>query len=230
MTVRASVADMSDMSGNNHDRDGLNVVFDFCDVLLNWDPRGGTYDLLTAEFGIDAWRDFYDEDAPYGMWHYDGLLDGGLDPAEAAADYRTRHQGEPCERMFDVYYAHREQAFRGMITGMDTLLADLDRRGVPLWGLTNFTQDAVDYAMGKYPSLHLLCDVVVSSTERLKKPDRRIYELAAERFDIDPGRSVFIDDKTWNVHAAQEAGFRSFVFTNALDARAQLAGFGAFSR
>ncbi|WP_164520684.1 HAD-IA family hydrolase [Bifidobacterium callimiconis] len=219
------------MNGNNHDSRGdLNVVFDFCDVLLNWDPKSGTYDLLAGEFGVDAWRDFYDEDAPYGMWHYDGLLDIGLDPAEAAADYRAHHRGEDCERMFDVYYAHREQAFRGMITGMDTLLNDLARRGVPVWGLTNFTQDAVDYATAKYPSLRLLRDVVVSSTERLKKPDHRIYELAAERFGIDPGRSVFIDDKMWNVRGAKESGFRSFVFTNALDARAQLAQFGAFSR
>ncbi|WP_165776752.1 HAD family hydrolase [Bifidobacterium simiarum] len=204
-----------------------NVIFDFCDVLLQWDPKGGTYDLFAGSplfggEGAAVWRDFYDEDAEYGFWHYDGLLDAGLDAAEAAADYRAHHRGEPGEGAFDLYYEHRELAFRGMIPGMDTLLELLDRRGIAVWGLTNFTADAVEYAQAQYPAMRLLKDVVVSSTERVKKPDRRIYEIAIDRFGVDPTRSVFIDDKPWNVDGAQEAGLRSFVFVNAMDARSQL--------
>ena len=210
----------------NHGTDETNVIFDFCDVLLQWDPKGGTYDLFAEQSSVDVWKTFYDEDADYGFWHYDGLLDAGMDAAEAAADYRAHHAGKADEGAFDLYLAHRDLAFRGMIPGMDTLLELLHTRGVPTWGLTNFTADAVDYAQGRYPAMRLLNDVVVSSTERLKKPDRRIYDLAAERFGVEPARSVFIDDKPWNVEAARDAGFQSFVFVNAMDARSQLAQAG----
>ena len=203
-----------------------NVIFDFCDVLLQWDPKGGTYDLFAGEVGVKVWRDFYDEDADFGFWHYDGLLDAGMDEGEAARDYRAHHRGEEGEGAFDLYLEHRDLAFRGMIPGMDTLLETLHTRGVALWGLMNFTDDAVKYAQSKYPAMRLLDDVVVSSVERVKKPDRRIYEIAIKRFGVDPAQTVFIDDKPWNVDGARESSLRSFVFVNAMDARSQLAKAG----
>ncbi len=53
-----------------------------------------------------------------------------------------------------------------------------------------------------------LFDVVVDSSEvGVRKPDPRIFELAlAELGDVDPARSVFLDDFLGNVEAARRLG------------------------
>ncbi len=51
-------------------------------------------------------------------------------------------------------------------------------------------------------------DVVIDSCQvGLRKPDRRIYELALERLGaVDPRRAVFVDDFPWNLPPAQNLG------------------------
>lgn len=50
------------------------------------------------------------------------------------------------------------------------------------------------------------CDIGVA------KPDRRAYEIAAERLGVDPADCLFIDDSEANVLAAREVGMRAEVF------------------
>ena len=59
------------------------------------------------------------------------------------------------------------------------------------------------------PALGDLFEVVIdSSAVGSRKPEPAIYQLAVERFAADPGRVLFIDDWTWNVDGAVEAGLR----------------------
>ncbi len=48
--------------------------------------------------------------------------------------------------------------------------------------------------------------VVLSGDVGLAKPDRRIYELVAQRIGLDPGECVFVDDLVGNVRGAAAAG------------------------
>ena len=58
-----------------------------------------------------------------------------------------------------------------------------------------------------------LFEVIVDSSEvGVRKPDRRIFELALERLDgIAPERAVFVDDYPGNVRAAERLGMRGVV-------------------
>jgi 2-haloacid dehalogenase len=60
----------------------------------------------------------------------------------------------------------------------------------------------------------------------MAKPDRRIFELAVERFGVDPARTVFVDDKPVNVDAARGVGFRGVVFTSTEALRKDLRALG----
>ena len=51
-------------------------------------------------------------------------------------------------------------------------------------------------------------DIVISSYERCEKPSLKIFERSICRFNIDPRRSLFIDDKVENVIAAKECGLQ----------------------
>ncbi|MNW70656.1 (S)-2-haloacid dehalogenase 4A [compost metagenome] len=60
----------------------------------------------------------------------------------------------------------------------------------------------------------------------LVKPDPRIFEVAAERFALDPARTLFVDDSVANVTAAGALGFRTLRFEHVQGLRARLRELG----
>ena len=46
------------------------------------------------------------------------------------------------------------------------------------------------------------------------KPDLAIYELAKNRFNLNPKETVFIDDKRENIEAAQSLDFQTIHLTD----------------
>ena len=58
--------------------------------------------------------------------------------------------------------------------------------------------------------IHDMWDVVINSARvGVAKPDRRIYQIAAERIGVPPETCVHIDDLEHNVRGAEAAGFRA---------------------
>ena len=58
------------------------------------------------------------------------------------------------------------------------------------------------------------------------KPSRRIYEVARDMSQADPGRSVFIDDRPQNLTPAAALGMRTVLFKDAAQLRRDLAALG----
>ena len=69
-------------------------------------------------------------------------------------------------------------------------------------------------------------ELVFSCAERVRKPDREIYELAAERLGCAPEQAVFIDDKQEYIKGAEEAGLRAIVFEDVEQVKNELARVG----
>jgi len=59
---------------------------------------------------------------------------------------------------------------------------------------------------------HLFHDIVSSAVVGVAKPKREIYELAAQRLELEPEDCVFIDDAERNVVAAREVGMQAVHF------------------
>jgi FMN phosphatase YigB (HAD superfamily) len=58
-----------------------------------------------------------------------------------------------------------------------------------------------------------MCDLIIYSHEEgLRKPDRRIFELACERLGVQPVEMVFLDDVEESVAAARELGIHTILF------------------
>jgi putative hydrolase of the HAD superfamily len=55
-------------------------------------------------------------------------------------------------------------------------------------------------------------DLIFSAEVGLAKPDRRIYELALDRLQVQPAEAIFIDDVQANVEAAQAIGLTGIRF------------------
>lgn len=193
------------------------VVFDLGNVLVRWDPYlpylgrmdRGAVDTFFAE--IDFPRFNQQQDAGRS-WAHARLEIGERFPQHLAA--------------FDLYLDNFADSLPGPVPGSAEIVRELATRGVRVFGLTNWSAETYRHAAPAAPAIGLLEDVVVSGQEGLAKPDPRIFALVSERFGVRPACTVFTDDSPANVSAAQAAGYRGVLFTDAEGLRRDLAALG----
>lgn len=65
-------------------------------------------------------------------------------------------------------------------------------------------------------------DIVISAEVGVAKPDPRIFELATARLGVQPQETVFVDDFTRNIAAAQAFGLHAVHFRSAPQAMADV--------
>ena len=111
-----------------------------------------------------------------------------------------------------MYYDDFMKMMGGQIPGMEGFVKDLKANGYHVFGLSNWSEETFALVRHVYPVLDLMEDMVISGIERVMKPDHRIFELALERFGIKAEETVFIDDNTANVQAANEVGIKGILF------------------
>ena len=98
--------------------------------------------------------------------------------------------------------------------------------GVPTVLVSNSWGTSETYPWEQLPAFTA---VVVSSDVGLRKPDRNIYLLAADRIGVEPAECVFVDDLEVNLAPARELGMSTVLHTAAETTIAELAGFFGIS-
>jgi 2-haloacid dehalogenase len=192
------------------------VVYDFGNVLVGWDPYGAFEGIERAE--VDAWMD------EVGFAAFNLAQDAGRTWADAVRHLEaTRPHLAPMAARYVARYAG---TLSGPLPGSAELVDELDAAGLRLYGLTNWAADTFHHAAPAAPAVARLRDVVVSGQVGLAKPDPAIFRLAAARFDVDPARTVFVDDTPANVEAAREVGFHGVHFTGTPALRTALVDLG----
>jgi 2-haloacid dehalogenase len=193
------------------------LLLDLGNVLVRWDWRAAFAGVLTPQ---EAER--FHADA--GFAALNGRLDAGLawDDAVAELTARDRRLGE----LLTVYRRRFPLSLVGPVPGMAELVGELRALGLGLVGLTNWSREMWSFAAPAAPVIGTLDGVVVSGVEGVAKPDARIFRIAAERYRLDPGRTLFVDDSGPNVAAARTLGFRAVTFTGADALRRELLGHG----
>lgn len=56
--------------------------------------------------------------------------------------------------------------------------------------------------------------VVVSCDVGIRKPDKKIYQLAVEKLKLAPQKILFIDNQKWNIAPAKKLGMKTILFKN----------------
>lgn len=193
------------------------VVFDLGNVLIGWDQALPLADRMSRE----EWNAFAAE-ADFAALN--SASDSGVPVAEVvarAAETDPRH-GE----IVSLYYENFAKSLTGPIDGMAEVVAELKESGTRLLGLSNWAAETFHHALAAAPAISELEDVVVSGREKLIKPDPAIFHVLADRFGLDPARTVFVDDLPANIEAANRLGFLGLVFTDAESLRQDLVRLG----
>lgn len=88
--------------------------------------------------------------------------------------------------------------------------------------MTNWSSELFPIALKRYPFLQWFDGIVVSGTEKTRKPFPQFYNILLDRYKVEPAEALFIDDNKRNVDAALQMGIDSILFVTPEDLRKNL--------
>ncbi|WP_183562374.1 HAD family hydrolase [Mucilaginibacter sp. SP1R1] len=84
-----------------------------------------------------------------------------------------------------------------------------------IYALTNWSAETFPVALERFDFLSWFDGIVVSGTEKMRKPAPEFYQLLLDRYEVNAQDALFIDDNYRNVLAAEKAGIKTIHFTSA---------------
>lgn len=196
------------------------VIFDFGNVLIYWDPAA----VLVPRYSQETIDQFLDNDIS-GFYDGNDMMDGGMTPAEGIEWMRRTH-GDKWADILEYYIANFRDSLTGIVPGARVLVNDLKAAGVRVWGLSNWEKELFSVAEEQCDILRELDGKIVSGFVGMRKPHKDIYERALQEFGITAEGAVFIDDKAMNIVGANEAGIRGVRFQDPVKLRELLIASG----
>lgn len=184
------------------------VIFDFGNVLIYWEPGAAMLSRYRQET-IDR---FLDNDIS-GFYDANDMMDGGASQQEAIAWMRGTH-GDRWADMLEYYVANFRDTLTGVVPGARVLVKDLKEAGIGVWGLSNWEKEMFAEAERQCDILEDLDGRLVSGFVKMRKPHKEIYDRALQEFGIAADGAVFVDDKAMNIVGANAAGIRGVRFSD----------------
>ncbi len=194
------------------------VVFDLGNVVIPWDRRDAIRRFVDDPDEVERIADeVFDLEANLH-------LDSGSHPDEIRAHIEARSPGHGW--VLDGYLEHFRHSLGEVIAGTEAILDELAERGVPRFGLSNWSALCFEGIEQHYPLLERFDGILISGDVGVCKPEPGIYRECERRFGFTASDAVFLDDNADNVDGALAAGWDAFTFTTPEAARAELVARG----
>ena len=113
-----------------------------------------------------------------------------------------------------MYASRWSEMVGGPIEGTVKILKDIQAKGIPVYGLTNWGADTFPIVFEQFEFLRSLNGIVVSGDEKQVKPHPDIYKILINRYQINPESCIFIDDNFMNIETAKTLGFKTILFVS----------------
>lgn len=196
-----------------------NLIFDFGGVIMDWNPRYFFKDY----FNDDERMEFFLKNIAHDEWNAE--QDRGRTLKEGTEFLIGKHP--EWEREIRAYYDNWTTMLKADIPKNVAVLRQLATTGYQLFGLTNWSAETISYAYEHYDFFSIFeGKIVVSGTEKLIKPDPKIWQVLLERYELKPEESVFIDDNAKNIETAKSLGFITVHITEDTDLAQELRNLG----
>lgn len=184
-----------------------NLIFDFGKVLVDYD----FFHTIRKYFASD--EDLQEFAELFTTSEFLDRCDREIEPfADIILDCRRKYP--KFDFQLQKFYEEYPQFVTGEMPGMRALLQQLRHEGFRLYGLTNWCS-MVHRVMEDWDILTMLDGRVISSEEKLIKPDPAIFLRLCEKYNLKPEECLFTDDKAINVAGAEKVGMQGIVFVNA---------------
>jgi len=191
-----------------------NVIFDLGAVLVEWNPAA-----IASSFSDDPdlqshlINDIY----IHQIW---SDFDHGLIS-------ETEIQQQISEMLaIDTNQAvslieHTKQSLK-LIPQMLEVLELCKKQQMPSYCLSNISPSFLQHLRQRYSFFELFDGIVTSGEEHIAKPDRRIFEIMLQRYDLNPRHSLFIDDSPANTETARSMNIETVTFEASEDCYLQI--------
>jgi 2-haloacid dehalogenase len=177
-----------------------NIIFDLGGVLIDWNPRY----LYRNVFHNKVEMEFFLEKICSPEWNL--KQDAGRSFDEATNELTNKFP--QYENEIKDYFSNWTKMIGGTIEENVALIEDLKDK-YRLFGLTNWSAETFPIVFSQYPFFKEFEGIVVSGTEKIVKPDAKIYQLLLTRYGLIANESLFIDDNLENINAADKLGFKT---------------------
>jgi 2-haloacid dehalogenase len=181
------------------------VVFDFGGVLIGWDPRN----LFARYFPEQpqAMEDFLEE---VSFMEWNAQQDKGRSFAEAVTIHSRKFPQHA--HLLSAYHENWKESLTGSIEGTVELLRLLKEKGVPLYGLSNWSTETFTIVRHEFEFLNLFDEIILSGEVKMIKPEPEIFELCLQKIGMPAHQCLFIDDSQTNINTAKKLGFDTVHF------------------
>lgn len=182
-----------------------NIVFDMGQVLIRWQPE--IY-LAHGSFSDEDYALLLKEVFRSVEWVR--LDRGSITLEEGAAAMRSRLP----ERLHTAVWEYGIDWYRWPMVpmpGMADLVRELKEKGYGIYLLSNCSIPLRQH-FHRIPGSEYFDGILISSENRMIKPQRDIFEKLFDTFGLIPEECFFVDDSVANVEAALERGMPGFVF------------------
>lgn len=125
--------------------------------------------------------------------------------AQSLAEFRGSDFATAKSRMLEAI-TYQEQ-----VAPTAELIAELKAAGYRLFVLSNMSKEYIEF-LRKMDVFKYFEGEIISCETALIKPEKEIYSLLLERYNLEPEQTMFIDDRKENTDAAAELGIVPFHF------------------
>lgn len=182
-----------------------NVVFDFGQVLIRFEPK-----YMVEQYVTDPDDSALLQTVLFDRLYWDPLDRGTITDEEVLRLCRTRLPArlhDVAKTIYDNWIYHLPE-----MDGMRELLTELKTEGrFRLLLLSNISPYFSAHA-DEIPILEFFEHCVFSGDCQLVKPEREIYEHLCRTGNIRPEETVFVDDSPINIAGAEAYGIRGYPF------------------
>lgn len=184
------------------------IIFDLGAVLVDWNPHYLYRNLFADEQEMKCFL------ANITTPDWNEEQDAGRSLQEATDLLVQQHPHH--EANIRAFYGRWEEMLGDAIEGTVELFKQLKESGrYKIYALTNWSAETFPVALQRYDFLNWFDGIVVSGTEKMRKPNPAFYQLLLDRYHAKAEEALFIDDNLRNVLAAQKLGIKSIHFSSA---------------
>jgi 2-haloacid dehalogenase len=195
------------------------IIFDLGGVLIDWNPRY----LYRKIFKDEEQISWFLANICTSDWNDE--QDAGRSFEEATRELITKHP--EWEEPIAAWYGRWQETISGPIHETVEILQKIKQsNNFRLYALTNWSAQTFPWALDNFEFLHWFEGIVVSGTEKTRKPFPDFYQILFNRYKVNPANAIFIDDNIKNVEGARHVGLTPIHFQNPAQLRTHLAEMG----
>ena len=180
-----------------------NIIFDFGGVLVDWNPRH----LYKSHFKDENEMEYFLKNICTEEWNLE--QDRGRTLKEGTLWLQSKFP--EFHALIQLFYDEWETMLKSEIPETVSLLYKLKKK-CKLYGLTNWSAETISIAYDRFPFFKEFDGIVVSGHEKMIKPNKEIYHLLLNRYNLKAENTIFIDDNLKNIRAAEEIGLLGIHF------------------